>query len=153
MNISFLFSASFDTTTAKLVAANFWKQNNEVISNDIVCLMGTYTGTWKGSTIVLEVVDARYNNILSFKGLISGYVKYKNKVYPVKGTLRYQTLERRYTVIINMLEYDTKNKISFDFNGYITCYQDGSSVFEGMIITPGYSHPEMEDITLRKKVK
>ena len=150
LGFNLVFAAVVDTTTLETKTTYIWFQNNEVISNEIKCLPGTYKGAWNGHSIVLEIVDARYNNILSFKGSISGYVQYNNKVYPVKGTLRYKTIEHKYEVNISMVEYDAKNKISFDVNGYITCYKDGTGKFEGAVITPGYNHPEMYDITLRK---
>lgn len=119
-------------------------------SNEITCLTGTYKGSWGGQTIILEIIDARYNNMLSLRGTISGYVKYKKKVYPVKGSLRYKAIEKKFEVNIGMVEYDAKNNVSFDFDGTITCYTNGTGNFRGVIITPGYSHPEMQDIVLRK---
>lgn len=153
LNTSFLSFAHVNTTTAETIVSHSRPQNHKIVSNEINCLEGSYTGTWNGSTIMLEIVDARYNNMLSFRGSVSGYVKYKNKVYPVKGTLRYRTNEHKYEVYIDMIEYDAKNKISFDFNGNITCYQGGAGIFDGAIITPGYGHSEMHDIILRKDVK
>lgn len=121
-----------------------------LVSNEISCLTGSYKGYLNGQTIILEIIDARYNNLLSFKGTISGYVKYKNKVYPVKGSLRYKAGGKCFEVNIAMVEYDAQNKISFDFDGYITCYQNGTGRFKGAVITPGKNHPEMQDIVLKK---
>lgn len=121
-----------------------------LVSNEISCLIGTYKGYLNGQTIILEIIDARYNNLLSFKGTISGYVRYKNKVYPVKGSLRYKASEKCFEVSISMVEFDVQNKISFDFDGAITCYQDGTGRFKGAVITPGKNHPEMQDIVLKK---
>ena len=120
--------------------------------NEIDCLIGTYKSTWKGKTIVVEIVDARYNNFLSFKGVLSGYIKYNGKTYPMTGTLHLNAKERRYSVYMNMSKYDSQNNICFDFDGYITCYTDGSGKFSGAIITPGYIHPERNEFTLTKKV-
>jgi len=122
----------------------------KLTNNEIACLAGTYKGYWSGQTIILEIIDARYNNMLSLRGTISGYVKYKNKVYPVKGSLRYKAIEKKFEVNIGMIEYDAKNNVSFDFDGTMTCYTNGTGNFRGVIITPGYSHPEMQDIVLRK---
>ena len=130
--------------------AEMIESSHSLVNNEIACLTGTYQGTWGGYPIVLEIIDARYNNFLSLRGTISGIIKYKNKVYPVKGSLRYIASEKRYGVNISMIEYDSQNKISFDFSGYMLCYQDGGGCFQGTIITPGYSHPEMNDITLKK---
>lgn len=120
--------------------------------NEIDCIIGTYKSTWKGNTIMVEIVDARYNNFLSFKGVLSGYIKYNGKTYPMTGTLHLNAKERRYDVRMSMSKYDSQNNICFDFYGYITCYTNGSGKFIGSIITPGYLHPEWNDFTLTKKV-
>lgn len=119
--------------------------------NEIKCLVGTYKSTWQGKTLIVEIVDARYNNFFSFKGIVSGYIKYNGKTYPMTGTLRLSTKENYYGVYMGMNDYDSKNKVCFSFDGKITCYSNGISKFEGAIITPGYSHPEMNEITLIKK--
>lgn len=148
-SINLVFSNPVDTAT-KWKLAELIESSPSLVNNEIVCLTGTYQGTWGGYPIVLEIIDARYNNFLSFRGTISGIIKYKNKVYPVKGSLRYIASEKKYEVNISMVKYDSQNKISFDFDGYMSCYQDGSGCFQGTIITPGYSHPKVNDIILKK---
>lgn len=135
---------------------NFEKQTSSLIEspipygNEINCLIGTYKSTWKGKTILVEIVDARYNNFLSFKGVLSGYIKYNGKTYPMTGTLHLNTKEHKFGVYMNMSKYDSQNNVCFDFDGYITCYTNGSGKFEGDIITPGYLHPERNEFTLTK---
>ena len=149
VSVNLAFPNPIDTSTTKKVTEAIMGFHM-LTSNEISCISGTYKGSWNGYTIILEIIDARYNNLLSFKGTISGYVKYKNKVYPVKGSLHYKASEKCFEVNIGMVEYDTQNKISFDFDGSITCYQDGTGRFKGAIITPGKNHPEMQDIVLMK---
>ena len=130
---------------------NIEKQTSSLIEspipygNEINCLIGTYKSTWKGKTILVEIIDARYNNLLSFKGVLSGYIKYNGKTYPMTGTLHLNAKEHRFSVYMNMSKYDSQNNVCFDFDGYITCYTDGSGKFSGAIITPGYSHPERNE--------
>ena len=149
VSVSLASPNQIDASTTKKVAGTI-TGFPMLTTNEISCLSGTYKGYWNGQTIILEIVDARYNNLLSFKGIISGFVKYKGKVYPVKGSLRYKASEKCFEVNISMVEYDAQNKISFDFDGYITCYQDGTGRFKGTVITPGKNHPEMQDIVLKK---
>ena len=147
--INMVFASPVDTATTgeETAVAN---GSPTLVSNEISCLTGSYKGYLNGQTIILEIIDARYNNLFSFKGTISGYVKYKNKVYPVKGSLRYKASEKCFEVNVGMVEYDAQNKISFDIDGSITCYRDGTGRFKGSIITPGKNHPEMQDIVLKK---
>ena len=120
----------------------------ETQDNEIPCLEGTYTTIFNGKTVTIEIVDARYNNQLSFKGTLSGYIKYNGRTYPAKGELQARIKTGDYSISFNMMEYDQERKISFDFYGIIKCGRTYQEDF-GMQ-TPGLYSPDQHVVTLKR---
>ncbi|MCQ2286839.1 MAG: hypothetical protein MJZ76_08205 [Bacteroidales bacterium] len=120
----------------------------ETQDNEIPCLEGTYTTTYKGKTVTIEIVDARYNNFFSYKGSLSGFIKYNGKTYPAKGHLELRAKTKDYSISFCMTEYDQARKISFDFYGVISCsrtYQEGWTM-----LTPGLYSPDQHTVDLKR---
>lgn len=112
--------------------------------NDASCLIHKYKGTWKNNTIYITINSAKFNNLLSFSGKLSGFTQFKNNTCPINGTFKL-TGKGGYTASFD--ENSEENYCNGSYYVSITCYNDGS-VIEGIIETQGKSTTKQEYLKL-----
>lgn len=117
---------------------------SSTIPNNLAsCLEHKYKGTWRNNTIYITISYAKYNNLLSLSGKLSGFTQFKNNTCPING--KFKLTGGVYTV--DFYENSEEGYCNGSFSGTITCYSDGT-VFEGEITTYGKSTPKQEYLKL-----